>query len=181
MSELVSFIHLDTSDLQWRQPAVAQKFELSGPAGVYARLELKKLAGSLGFGTTSRAAFNFKRQGMLKSQLSIRLADTEKDLAIYEPNFTGKKGKLTYSGGQYVEFVATNFPKTEWQWLTPEGDGLIGFRLRGTGKPNAAVFVGDDGAERVDLDLLLLLGFYILLLLREESPDGSNLRHEPRL
>ena len=173
MGELISLANLDVSELAWRQPAIAQNFELSGPAGVYARLELKKLASSRANGISSRATFAFERQGLLKSHISIRLADSPQPLAIYEPNFTGQKGLLKYSGGQLAEFQATNFFKTEWQWLTPSGDGLIGFRLKGTGKPNATVFIGDDGLQRVDLDLLLLQGFYVLLLLREESPpDG---------
>ena len=171
MGELISLANLDVSELAWRQPAIAQNFELSGPAGVYARLELKKLASSRAHGISSRATFAFERQGLLKSHISIRLADSPQPLAIYEPNFTGQKGLLKYSGGQLAEFQATNFFKTEWQWLTPSGDGLIGFRLKGTGKPNATVFIGDDGLPRVDLDLLLLLGFYVLLLVREESPS----------
>ena len=181
MGELISLANLDVSELAWRQPAIAQTFELSGPAGIYARMELKKLASSRANGISSRATFAFERQGMLKSHISIRLADSPQLLAIYEPNFTGQKGLLKYSGGQSVEFRATNFLKTEWQWLTPSGDGLIGFRLKGAGKPHATVFLGDDGLQRVDLDLLLLLGFYVLLLLREESVEGTNSRTEPRL
>lgn len=181
MAELISLANLDVSELQWRQPAVALTYELSGPAGTYARLELKKLASSRSTGVSSRAKFSFKRQGMLKSQLSVSLGDNPQPLAIYEPNFTGQKGILKYTGGQQVEFHATNFFKTEWQWLTPEGDGLLGFRMKGAGKPNAIVFIGDLAAQRVDLDLLLLLGFYILLLLREEAVDGTNSRTEPRL
>ena len=181
MSELISLANLDVSQLTWRQPAIAQTFELSGPAGVYARLELKKLASSRANGISSRATFAFERQGMLKSHIRIRLAHSPQPLATYEPNFTGQKGLLKYSGGESVEFQATNFFKTEWQWLTPEGAGLIGFRLKAAGKPSATVFIGDDGLPRVDLDLLLLLGFYVLLLLREASVEGTESRHEPRL
>ncbi len=169
MAELISLANLNGSQLAWSQPAIAQTFELSGSEGIYARLELKKLASSRANGTSSRATFAFERQGMLKSHISIRLADSAQSLATYEPNFAGQKGLLKYSGGQSVEFQATNFFKTEWQWLTPDGDGLIGFRVKGAGKPHATVFIGDDGLQRVDLDLLLLLGFYVLLLLREES------------
>lgn len=181
MRELISLANLDVSELEWRQPAIAQTFELRGPAGIYARLELKKLASSRASGISSRATFAFERQGMLKSHISIRFGDSPQPVAIYKPNFTGQKGVLNYSGGQPVEFQATNFFKTEWQWLTPEGAGLLGFRLKGAGKPRATVFIGDDGLQRVDLDLLLLLGFYVLLLLREESVEGTNSRNEPRL
>jgi hypothetical protein len=169
MSELISLAKLEVSELEWRQPALARKYELSGPSGAYARLEFQKLAGSLALGTTARGSWTFKRQGMLKSQINIRFADSEQPLATYEPNFTGQKGALKYKGGQYVEFQATNFFNTEWQWLTPEGVGLIGFRQKGAGKPSAQVFLGEDALERVDLDLLLLLGFYVLLLLREDA------------
>ena len=181
MGELISLANLDVNELVWRQPAIAQTFELSGPAGPYARLQLKKLASTRADGISARATFAFERQGMLKSHISVRFADNPQPLAVYEPNFTGQKGVLKYSGGQSVEFQATNFFKTEWQWLTPEGDGLLGFRLKGTGKPNATVFIGDDGRQRLDLDLLLLLGFYVLLLFREESVEGTNSRTEPRL
>lgn len=181
MPELTSLANLDVAELQWHQPGVALAYELCGPAGTYARLELGKLASSRSTGISSRARFTFKRQGMLKSQISIILGDDTQPFATYVPNFTGQKGILEYPGGRQVEFHATNFFKTEWQWLTTEGDGLLGFRTKAAGKPNATVFIGDEGAQRVDLDLLLLLGFYILLLLREEAVDGSNSRIEPRL
>jgi hypothetical protein len=110
---------------------------------------------------------------MLKTHINIRFADSDQQLATYEPNFTGQKGALKYKGGQYVEFQATNFFNTEWQWLTPEGIGLIGFRQKGAGKPSALVFLGEDSLQRVDLDLLLLLGFYVLLLLCEDATKAD--------
>ncbi len=166
---MLSLAQLDVAELEWRQPGVPRNFELAGPDGVYGQLEFQKLAGSLAKATTARAAWTLKRQGMLKSHVSVRFADSEQQLAVYEPNFTGQRGTLKYTGGQYLSFQSTNFFNTEWQWITPEGDGLIGFRLRGAGKPHAAVFLSEDALGRVDLDLLLLLGFYILLLLQEDA------------
>jgi hypothetical protein len=174
MSELLSLANLEVNELEWRQPALGRKFELSGPAGTYARLEFQKLGGSLALGTTARASWSFKRQGMLKSHINIRFAGSDRDLATYEPNFTGQKGALKYAGGQYVEFQSTNFFNTEWQWLTPEGDGLLGYRQKQAGKPSAKVYLGDEGLHRVDLDLLLLLGFYVLLLLREDAAKADS-------
>ncbi|MBY0505638.1 MAG: hypothetical protein K2X03_17115 [Bryobacteraceae bacterium] len=171
---LLSLAQLDQGQLEWRQPALGRKFELSGEAGTYARLELKGLDGASGQGITARAQFSFERQGMLKSHINIRLGTSEQNFAVYEPNFTGKKGTLTYAGGQTLEFQATNFFDTEWQWLTPAGDGLIGFKLQRAGKPSAMVFLADEALERVDLDLLLLLGFYLLLQKKQEL--GSNER-----
>jgi len=164
MSDLLSLANLQEPQLEWRQPALGRKFELTGAEGTYGRLELKKLDGSLGRGTTARAAFTFERQGLLKSHINVRFADSDQMFAVYGPNFTLKKGQLRYQSGQQLEFQTTNFFETEWQWLTPEGQGLIGFQKKQAGKPRAAVFLGDDAFHRVDLDLLLLLGFYLLLL-----------------
>lgn len=169
MSDLISLASLDEAQLEWRQPALGRKFELTGTAGTYARLELQKLAGAIGLGSTARASFIFERQGMLKSRINVRLGTSDSLFAVYEPHFSGKKGTLTYSGGQCLELQATNFFQTEWQWLTPEGVGLLGFRVKTAGKPNATVYLGDDALDRVDLDLLLVLGFYLLRQLREEA------------
>jgi len=178
MSDLLRLDQLEVSELEWRQPALGRKFELSGPDGAYARLDFRGLAsattaGASAVGTTARASWTFDKLGMLKSHIRIRFADSDQDFATYEPNFTGKKGRLNYASGQYVEFVSTNFFQTEWQWLTPEGDGLIGFRQRQAGKPSAQVFLGEDCLQRVDLDLLLLLAFYLLVLLREEAAKAE--------
>ena len=169
MSEFVTLANLDSPELEWRQPALGRKFELTGPAGKYAALELKKLSGAVGLGTTGRAAFVFERQGMLKSHINIRLAASDQILAVYESNFSGQKGVLGYSGGLYLEFQSTNFFQTEWQWLTPEGAGLLGFQRKQAGRPRAKVYVGEEACDRVDLDLLLVLGFYLLLQLSEEG------------
>ena len=169
MSDLISLANLDVSELEWRQPALGRKFELSSSAGPHARLDFQKITGSLALATTARATWSFKRQGMLKSHVDIRFADSDQPLATYEPNFSGRKGSLKYAGGQYLDFQSTNFFNTEWQWITPEGDGLIGFRQKGMGKPHAIVYLGDEAFQRIDLDLLLILGFYVLVLLQQDA------------
>ena len=173
MSDLITLAGLDAQPLEWRQPALGRTFELTGSTGPYARLELKKLAGSLALGTTARVSFAFERQGMLKSHIDIRFANSDSSFAVYEPHFTGQKGHLKYPGGQSLEFQSTNFFATEWQWVTPAGDGLIGFKTSRAGKPNAKVFLSDNVLDRVDIDLLLLLGFYLLLLIREAAESQS--------
>ncbi len=178
MTDLITLAGLDAQPLEWRQPALGRTFELTGPTGTHARLELKKLAGSVGLGTvglgnTARVSFAFERQGMLKSYINIRFTGSDARFAVYEPHFTGQKGQLKYPGGQSLEFQSTNFFATEWQWVTHEGDGLIGFKASPTGKPNAKVFLSDDVLDRVDSDLLLLLGFYLLLLSREAAESQS--------
>ena len=171
MSVLLTLAHLEEGPLEWRQPALGRKFELTGPSGSYARLDLKKLAGAEGVGSTARAAFVFERQGLLKSHFNVRFPSSDQIFAVYEPTFGGQKGQLNYSGGQSLEFRSTNFFQTEWQWLTPEGDGLLGFKTKGAGKPNATVYVGGDALHRVDLDLLLLLGFYLILQFPQETKE----------
>ena len=169
MTELLPLPEVDAAELEWHQPALGRKFELSSPTGLHGRLEFQKLAGSLALGTTARGSWSFKRQGMLKSHVSVCLAGSDEPFATYEPHFSGQKGSLKYAGGQFLEFRATNFFNTEWQWITPAGDGLIGFRQKGMLKPHALVYLGEDALQRVDLDLLLLLGFYVLILLQQDA------------
>lgn len=164
--ELVPLPHGSGPPLRWRQPAAfARRYELRGTSGLVAELEFVKNAGSLARARTALHEWQFERKGQAFSKPLVRDARGAL-LAEYRPNQFGNRGHLPLDGRSY-ELAATNQWNSDWQWLDPDGHGLLGFRFK-SGIPNAAeVFVGE--GEHPDLGLLITFGFYVLILDREDA------------
>ena len=158
--------------LEWRQDsAFSRTFDLFSGDSVLAHLEWMKILGTLAAAETAGARWTFKRTGFLTSVITARVAGTETDIATYEPNFLGNKGRLR-SGGQTLELKGANFWATQWVLL--EGETLLlEFKSHGVFKTGAAVTVAEAARERPDLPLLICFVWYILLLHMQDSSNAA--------
>src|SRR5262245_37270197 len=88
-------------ELFWRQPkAMQQEFELrAGPEEwVVATLRWQKVFGTLALAETPEGRWTFKRSGFWRPHITVRVADTDHDSAVFEPGWSGG-GTLTVTGG----------------------------------------------------------------------------------
>jgi hypothetical protein len=154
--------------LEWRQnSAFSRTFDLCSGDSVLAHLEWLKILGTLAAAGTADASWTFKRTGFLTSVVTARVAGTDADIATYEPNWMGTKGRLR-SGGQTLQLKGANFWATQWVLLNGEAP-LIQFSSHGVFKAGAEVTVFEAGRGRQDLPLLICFVWYILLLHMQDS------------
>jgi hypothetical protein len=154
--------------LEWRQDsAFSRTYDLFSGGSLLAHLEWLKMLGTLAAAQTSDCSWTFKRTGFLTSVVTARAAGTETDIATYEPNWMGTKGRLC-SGGQSLLLKGANFWATQWVLL--EGDTpLLQFSSHGVFKAGAEVKVFEAAHQRQDLALLICFVWYILLLHMQDS------------
>ncbi|MBI5282227.1 MAG: hypothetical protein HY858_11145 [Candidatus Solibacter usitatus] len=156
--------------LEWRQPgAFARTFELRAGDSLLARLEFKKTLGTLAEAETAQGKWSFKRTGFLSPVVSARVRGEEADIAIYRPSFSGQKGALRLAGGEALELHALGFWGSEWALTGAGGEHLLRFHNKGLVHHGADVEVGEAARGRQDLELLLTLAWYILVLHMEDS------------
>lgn len=161
-------------DLMWMQTgAISRYHELRAGDSVFAQLEFRKAFGSLASGKTGQGAWTFKRRGFLHATVGVRKADSNEDLMVYEPNWSGRRGQIHTATGVTYNWEAANFWGTEWVLSKPRGPKLAYFRNKGVVRSAAEVTLSDEAYADPGLVLLLMLCWYLILLYMMDAAAAS--------
>ena len=156
--------------LEWRQnSALSRSYELSAGDSLLARLQFQSLFGSLALADTGESSWTFKRTGFLTPVVTARRAGDEEDVATYEPNWSGNRGRLHLAGGETLLLRSTNFWNTEWSLRDGNDHPLLVFHNRGMLQHGATVEASEKLHGREDAGLLICLTWYVLLLYMQDA------------
>jgi hypothetical protein len=156
--------------LEWRQTSVFHRdYQLCSGDRQVAGLTFRSALGSLAEAGLGGERFTFKRTGFLSRVVTARREGGEENLAEFRANWCGNKGELRLQSGDVLGFRATSMWGRSWELSGPAGGALLTFRSRGVMRHGAEVEVDPAARERADLPLLLLLGWYILLLHKRDA------------
>ena len=101
------------------------------------------------------------------------LAGSEADIVAFHPRWTGV-GSLEVADGNALKLASANFWQSEWVWLDKDHP-VVRFKGRhGIGKAKGAVEVQAGAGERPDLSLLILLGWYLILLHADDAAAATS-------
>jgi len=158
-------------ELLWVQPSARKKtHELRAGDEVVATLAFQR--GSLADAVAADSHWTFKRQGFWHPRVTVREAGAETDLAVFRQSWVGG-GTLEFPDGKHLRLSSANFWQSEWIWQETDA-ALIRFKgRRGIIKANGAVEIAPDAAHHPDLALLVLLGWYLILLYAEDSAAST--------
>ena len=155
--------------LEWSQPSgFSRRYELKAGDTMLAELAFQKTFGTLAEATTAESVWTCKRSGFLTPHVTARLAGSEADVAVYEPNWTSTKGRLRI-GGEVLELKVGNFWGTQWVVLDSQGAEIMRLKNQGVLHHGATVEVSEKARSRADMALLLTMVWYILLLHMQDT------------
>lgn len=162
--------------LYWVQPrTLTREFELRNDVGVLATLKFETPFGSLATARASSGTWSLKRIGFFRPVITVREIDKEDNIAVYRPRWTGAEGDVDLNDQTYA-FRTSNFWATQFDIRDSDGHLLITYRsgskkhaLGDLFKTQAEVSVADPGANPEVLALLILIGWYIIVLHNEDS------------
>lgn len=163
--------------LYWIQPkTMARDFTLHSGTHEYATLKFQSTFGSLAIAVTAQHTWSFKRVGFFNPRVTVRRPNEELDLALYQPSWTGTEGTLTISSGQSFQWRATNFWATKFTFRDSSGKSLLWFKegaeehhISDLFKTQAIVEIEPHTWQAGELDLLVTLGWYLLILYHEDA------------
>ena len=163
--------------LYWVQPkAMQRRFLLHSGEHEFASLEFQSAFGSLALAETAEHTWSYKRMGFFNPRVTVRRHGENNDLGLYQPRWTGTEGSLTMSAGQVFQWQATNFWATNFAFLDRAGEQILVFkegskdaRIADIFKIQALVIIEPRGWQLVELDLLLTLGWYLLILYHDDA------------
>jgi len=167
--------------LNWTQPKTTQQFfELKGNDDLFGTLLFPKSVGSLAEAETVEGKWTFKRIGFFTTKISVRKFGEEKDLAIFKPNLTASSGDLDFSGGKKYQWHASNFWGTRFEFKDEKGEVVLTFRsgiedpkLKDWFKTQARVEIAEDKINVTELPIMVLLGWYLIIVLQMDSSTGA--------
>jgi hypothetical protein len=160
-------------ELVWVQPAAGRReHELRAGDDVVATLRFQR--GSLADAEAEGHHWTFKRQGFWQPRVTVRVAGSDADVAVFRPRWVGG-GTLDFTDGRTVDLRSANFWQSEWVWQEKD-QPLILFKGRhGLIKAKGAVEFQSAAAGRPDLALLVLLGWYLILLHADDAASSGAL------
>jgi len=153
--------------LIWRQSsATKEEYALligEDPEPV-ARLRWPKAMGSLAEASAGEYAWTFKRVGFWRPNVTIRAAGSETDLATFDPRWNGD-GDLAFASGVTYRWHGSHVWNRTYAWRDADERELVRFGpTKGFLKSNATVEPTLEAAGVQDLSLLVLFGWYLLVM-----------------
>src|ERR1700730_10112241 len=154
-------------ELLWIQPAALRReHELRAGDEVVATLRFQR--GSLADAEADGHHWTFKRQGFWQPRITIRVAGSDADIAVFRPHWAGG-GTLELIDGPTVRLSSANFWQSEWVWQEKDQPLMLFKGRHGIVKAKGAVEIQPGAAGRPDTPLLVLLGWYLILLHAEDA------------
>jgi len=159
-------------ELLWVQPAARKReHELRAGDGVVATLRFQR--GTLADAEADGHHWTFKRQGFWHPRVTVRVAGSDDDIATFHPHWTGG-GTLELADGTTLKLRSANLWQSEWVWLDKD-QPVVRFKGRhGIVKASGSVEVHTGAGGRADLPLLVLLGWYLILLYADDAAAASS-------
>jgi hypothetical protein len=161
--------------LEWRQSGTfTRSYQLvTGKDQVVGMLEFSSAFGSRAEGRVADAVWSFKRTGFFSTTATARVCGSDENAAVYQPNWSGAKGAISLAGGERMILQSAGFWGGEWILLTESGLLLMRFHNRGIVRHGAAVEILPEARSKRELSLLLLFGWYVLVLHQEDSAAAA--------
>jgi hypothetical protein len=165
------------SELFWEQPkGMKRSFELTAGGVIYGRLEFPTAFSTLAQAAIGIEQWSFKRLGCLSPHVKIRQANSRVDLGTFYPHWTGTEGEIQFSAGGTFYWKVANFWATRFILYTSDGQELITYLSRSKDrkfsnlfKLQAQVVIAPEAWQMKVLSILVLLGWYLVVLHHEDS------------
>jgi hypothetical protein len=159
-------------ELLWVQPArLKQEFELRAGDEVVGSLRWERA--SLASGETANQSWTFKREGFWHPRITVRVPGSDDNIASFAPGWAGG-GTLDQGSGGQLRLGAANFWHSQWDWIDGQNQPLVHFKShQGLLKVEGEVKIEAAAIERPDLPLLVVLGWYLLVLFGKDAAAAS--------
>jgi hypothetical protein len=161
-------------EMEWRQPeAVVRYFELMHDAHLMASLRFESRCGSLARGECDGRTWTLKRTGFFAPRVTVRVAGSEADVAVFTPGWMGG-GWVAFPAGPRYHLRATDFWRTEWAFETEDGRALLTLAGRPhLFKDGGAATIAPPAAGLPETPVLLLLMWYVRVLTHEDASAAA--------
>jgi hypothetical protein len=165
---------MEITDLVWTQPSpLKREYELRCGEEVMAALRWGKVFGSLAIADAAEGCWTFKRSGFLSPRVTVRLLNTEFDMAVFKPGWSGS-GPIVFTNGRVYNWGYTHFWQKSWSFTNDSGQRLVRFTPEAS-LVNFCIHVEIDRSAQIitELPVLAIFGVYLMILMADESASSD--------
>lgn len=161
---------VDVQQLVWTQPRGMQRhFELRSGDDLVCSLTWPGWFRNRAVGHTSSREWHFDRRGIWKPRITIEDAGSGIEIAHMAYKWR-LQGDIIFDVERKYHWRSTNFWQTRWEMTDP--NGLLLYELHMTNqwwRYTAEVRLAPDAERTRDLPLMLLTGWYLAYLMKQDS------------
>ncbi len=154
----------------WKRPRLwHRRYELRAGDEVLAVLESRSPLGP-GMGAESAGGhWRLRHEGLLRGRVHVTNTAETGDAAVFHPRWFGA-GDVSTREGQALRWHRADFWGRRWEFVDAGGLARLVFeRAPGILSPDTRVEVSESARHDPELEPLVLLGFYLLLLMARQS------------
>jgi hypothetical protein len=158
------------SNLSWQQPqALRCEYELRAGDELLATLRKTSTFGSAMDAEIGASRFTLKPEGFFRSRITVQEAGAAGEPAVFQSGFCGG-GRLALPDGRGYRWKMTSFWGSRWAFVDDSDRPLVSFKTRNRlFRAGSDVEIGPGALARPELPVLVLLGWYLLLRMRQDS------------
>ena len=128
---------------------------------------------SLAVAETAEGRWSFERPGFRRSRVSVREVGSGTEIATFGSGWTGG-GTLETARGRRFRWSPVNFWRSRWEWRDEGDTPLLRFESRqGPTKIGGRVKIERAATALPELDLLVVLGWYLLVMRARDSTHDA--------
>lgn len=160
-----------TDGLRWSQSSalkLKEESELRAGADLGGTLKLRSMLGTLATAESADGCWTFKRVGFFQNRATIRARGSERDVAVFKNNTWTAGGTLEFPDGPTFR-ATTNFWLTSLEFRTDTDEPLVRLKYGGFFRRSADVEISSQARAVVQLPLLVLFGWYLLVMLDRDA------------
>jgi hypothetical protein len=157
-------------ELKWMQPnGFKMEYELHADEILAATLRFRSSFGTLATAESADGCWTFKRVGFWQPQVTVRVCNTETNLAVFKNNTWSGGGTLELPDGRKYP-ASTNFWSTKYEFKTETGTELLSYQqIGGFLRMSSAVIIHPAAAQLAEAAWLVPLGWYLTVMMHMDS------------
>lgn len=168
-----SMSEASAKEIRWSQPRAARmEYELRSGTELLATLTFKNMFGTFATTESADGCWTFKRVGFWQKRASIRACGSDTNLAVFTNNTWDRGGTLEFAAGRAFK-ATTNFWMTHFEFRTAADEPLVTFDYGGVFHRSADVHISALGHRTPDSSMLVLFGWYLVLMLDMDDGAGA--------
>ena len=159
-------------DLEWSQSGLlGSEYELCRGSDVIGTLKFRSAFGSLATASVDLGCWTFKRMGFLKTRVTVKACDEERELGVFRNNTWSGGGTLELPGGRSIQ-ASTNFWHSKYEFLKDD-QPLIKYRTRQILKLSGHMEILPAAQPIRGLPWLMMLVWYLAVMMHRDDSAGA--------
>lgn len=155
--------------LHWTQPRfMHEEYLLHRGQESIGSLTFRSGWGTLATGECDGVLWTFKRLGFLRTRVTVRMADSETDIAVFNPTTWSGGGTIDLPDGRQFR-VDISFWHSRFVLLDPTNRAILRYRSKGVFRQGADMDILVGASAVPELTWLMLFGWYLAVLMQRDA------------